>query len=297
LFSIDSFAIVLVWVIAGTLTLGTSPITDAASLSLGKRGELAFGRVRGLGSLGYILAVVGCGALFELQGPGVFLYVLFPCVLLRALLAHRLPHVSQVPGTPVAAQAFKQRPAPGFIVVLLAAALINASHATFYTFGLLHWQSVGISTQLGSMLFAVGVVFEIVLMWRFAAIARRFSARLCLLFAAICSAIRWAVTAQDPALPIVLIMQSLHAISFGLTFLAVVSFISRRTPDSKAAGAQAMNASLGTAVMALTTLLSGRLYELFGGATYLAMSGLCVVAIVFIALSYRLRMEPATIAT
>jgi len=58
-----------------------------------------------------------------------------------------------------------------------------------------------------------------------------------------------------------------------------------------------MNASLGTAVMALTTLLSGRLYELFGGATYLAMSGLCVVAIVFIALSYRLRMEPATIAT
>ncbi len=296
-FSTDSLAIALVWVIVGTLTLGTSPITDAASLSVAKRGELDFGRVRGLGSFGYILAVIACGALFDAQGPDVFLTVLSTCVLLRALLAHRLPRVTQLSAARGAAQGLTQPPAPGFLAVLVGAALINASHATFYTFGLLHWKSVGISTQLGSALFTVGVVFEIVLMWRFAAIARRFSARFCLLLAAACSAFRWAVTAQDPALPVLLILQSLHAISFGLTFLAVVNFIARRTPDSRAAGAQAMNAALGTAVMAMTTLLSGKLYELFGGSAYLAMAGLCILAMVLIALSYRLRLEPATIAT
>jgi hypothetical protein len=57
-----------------------------------------------------------------------------------------------------------------------------------------------------------------------------------------------------------------------------------------------INASLGTGVMALSTLLSGKLFELYGGATYHAMAGLCIVAMVIIALSYRLRMEPVTIA-
>lgn len=296
LFSTDPLMLLLVWAITGTLAMATSPITDAASLSLAKQGQLMYGRVRGMGSLGYILAVIFCGAMFDAFGSVVFLYVLFPIVALRALAAHRLPRVEQTEVLPTPTQTVTairdfSLPAPGYLVVLCAAALINASHATFYTFGLLHWESIGIDPRLGSWLFIIGVVFEIILMWRFSGLAQRFSARHCLFLAAACSVLRWIVMAQDPSLPTIAAVQSLHAISFGLTYLAIVNFIANRTPDRRAAGAQTMNASLNTAALALATLLSGQLFERFGGQTYLAMTALCVVAMALIGLSYRLRMD------
>ena len=171
--------------------------------------------------------------------------------------------------------------------MLLGAALINASHAFLYTFGLLHWTRAGIPESLASALWTTSIAAEVLLLWRFADIARRASARGCLLFAAAVAALRWLATATDPSWAALLGLQALHAVSFALTFVATASFIARHADDAIAARAQALAATLATAATAALTLLSGPLYAAAGAGGYRAMAGVCGLGALLVAASYR----------
>ena len=318
LFAADGpWGIGLVWTVAGTLLLATMPILDGAALARSRARGTPWGPVRAFGSAGFIVGLTAGGLLFERAGPGAFVPAVAAVALARALAATALPRFARpapeaasagappagAPAAPVAASpgaagsTAASPPGgailrhPGFLAVLLGAALINGSHAFLYTFGLLHWTRAGISESLASALWTASIAAEVVLLWRFAAIARRVSARGCLLLAAAAAALRWLATATDPHWLALLGLQTLHAASFGLTCVATASFIARRAGEAFAARAQALAATLSTATMATLTLLSGALYEGLGADGYRVMAAVCALGAALVALSYRTDLE------
>lgn len=289
LVSLDPIDVLVVWTLCGVLSIAIAPVADAATLALDKRELVSFGRIRAIGSVGYIAAVLLGGRLFDGDGIERFLGALLVLALARAACAHLLPSFREhVPHVPLGTAAVPRTVEPAFLAVLCGAALVNAAHAMYYTFGLLHWQSIGINTTVGARLWTVGIVLEILLMWRFRGIASRWSARHCLVVAALCSVLRWSVTGLDPALPLLVAVQGLHAVTFGLTFLAAVSYIARRGRDEAAARDQALFTTLSGATLALATLAAGALYERVGAAAYQLMTALSVLGLLCLLVSYRL---------
>lgn len=301
LFAIDGpVGIWIVWTLGGLLTQGLMPIVDGATLSLTRRRGTPYGPIRAMGSVGFIVGLNIGGTLIERFGTAAFVPMLVLAALARALTAVALPRFGRAPpapAPPITGTSAPARPAvailrhPGFLAVLFGSALINSSHAFLYTFGLLHWTRTGLSESVGSLLWTVSIVAEVVLLWRFADIARRVSARGCLLFAGAVATVRWLVTATDPGLPLLIALQSLHAVTFGLAFIATASFISRRVDDAIAARAQALAATLTTGCMAIMMLLSGGLYERFGGGGYVAMAAVCLVGTALVVASFRTDLE------
>ena len=63
-----------------------------------------------------------------------------------------------------------------FILFLIAIGCTHGAHATFYTFGALHWQAQGLSAAWVGTLWAIGVFAEVVLFALSAPVVRRFGA-------------------------------------------------------------------------------------------------------------------------
>ncbi len=94
--------------------------------------------------------------------------------------------------------------------------------------------------------------------------------------------VRWTILAFDPPLSIVVFAQLLHGGTFALTHLGAMYFVLQAVPPRLAATAQSLYAvSQAGIVMGLATWASGPLYANFGGLTYLLMSAMGVVAVLF----------------
>jgi len=166
---------------------------------------------------------------------------------------------------------------PRFFLFMIAASATQASHATFYVFGVLHLREQGISAAAIGTLWAISVLAEIALFWM-AGSLRLLSPLVLLLAGAAAGVLRWTAMAFDPPLAVLVALQLLHAGTFAATHLGAMHWISANVPESGAGTAQALLSSVANGVaMGGAMLLSGALYASVGGLSYLAMAALCFV--------------------
>jgi len=271
---------------------------DAAALYSTQQTNSDYGRIRSFGSVGFIVGVLLAGWVFDLFGIEWFAAVLLLSAVIRVLGAHLLPSFSSEKlsqkETVVRVSVSVLLRNPGVFLVLTGSALINASHGFNNAFSVMHWTNVGISTGIASALWSVSVVAEVVLMWSFTSVAKKFSARKCLLIASAASILRWYIAGTDPGLAGLFLLQALHSITFGLTFLATVNFIAKRVQKDHAAQAQSVYAVLVTLFIALSIWMSGWLYEQIVGYSYWAMSILALLGGLAVVLSFRSELDDQT---
>lgn len=264
--------------ILATLTLAACfytplmPLADAYALrGLAQRG-VSYGPVRLWGSAAFVAGSFGAGLLLEWIAPGNLIWLLVAAMLPAAFAACALGPVS--PGAPT-----KSRPAasaavllrsPAFLLVALAASLIQASHAVYYGFSAIDWQADGLDSTAIGALWALGVIAEIVL---FAVSGRlRLGPIALLVLGGVGALVRWGAMAFDPA-PIWLpLLQCLHALSFGATHLGAMAFMLRAAPAEIGATAQGYLAVVQGLAMAGAMGLAGLLYTHGGNLAYAAMA-------------------------
>src|SRR5437660_303448 len=84
----------------------------------------------------------------------------------------------------------------GFVAIIVTSALIQASHAAYYTFASIAWQQAGFGGLTIAGLWVLGVLAEIVLF----ALSPRFRLPFSLLvvIAALSAGLRWLITARSP---------------------------------------------------------------------------------------------------
>lgn len=270
------------------------PLIETVAVTGIRTGALDYGRVRLWGSLSFIVASLGSGLIIGKIGPEVVLPLLVAPTALMVLGAHLLPRElggrrSSAPSVLRGlkfADAFGLVRAPLFLLFLLAASLIQASHALYYSFGSLNWRAQDIPDGAIGMLWSVGVVAEVAL---FAVSGRVIAycgtARL-LMLAGLAATLRWGVMAIDPPLWATALLQTLHAMSFGAAHLAAIHFLTHAVPEDRAATAQGVYAAIVAGlVLGTVTVASGPLYRTFAGGAYGAMA---VLALIGAVCAYRL---------
>lgn len=262
-----------------------TPLIETVAVSGIRSGTLDYGRVRLWGSLSFIAASLLSGVVIGKIGPEVVLPILVAGTALLVVGAHLLPRAFGDRGRTLSslrgvgfADAFRLIHAPLFLLFLLAASLIQASHALYYSFGTLHWRAQGIPDGVIGALWSVGVIAEVALFAVSGRVIAYVGTTRLLMLAGVAANLRWGVMAVDPPFWMLGPLQTLHAMSFGAAHLAAIHFLTHAVPENRAATAQGVYAAavaglaLGTA-----TVASGPLYESFAGGAYGAMAVLALV--------------------
>jgi MFS transporter, PPP family, 3-phenylpropionic acid transporter len=279
------FSLAVLTIVAQT---STPSLADALTLSEIRRLEKAglrridYGRVRVFGSISVLLIMLSSGQIVRLF-PGdqiiwaLALIALAPAVagLVTAFNSRKLRLPAMVQESGLTAD---RRRLPLALVIIAAAALVQASHAQIYSFGTLHWKAIGLSPNFVGLAWATGVGFEGLLFF----LAGRHlggdkNAVSFLALGAAGAGLRWLAMSQDPAPALLLALQTTHALSFAATYIGSVLLLGALAGPRHRARMQGWLAAATSLSMAFATLVSGRLTSAYGEAAYLAMAVLAFI--------------------
>jgi PPP family 3-phenylpropionic acid transporter len=164
---------------------------------------------------------------------------------------------------------------PGFLAIIAASALIQGSHAAYYTFASITWQLSGLGGLTIAGLWALGVVAEIVVF----ALSPRFTLQpsVLVVIGALSAVARWLITAQDPPVAVLAVVQLAHGLSFGLTQVGTMGLLVRHVPVHVMARGQGYLAACGGIVASSASILSGVVYARHGQGVYYVMAAMAVL--------------------
>lgn len=272
-------ALTLLWGLAWPAIL---PIVDGQAMQLAAGGAFDYGRTRLWGSITFIAATIGGGYVLQRSGSDAVHGVIVASVVATALAAVVLPSANggRAGAGPRRSAMFDLLRDPAFRAFLIAGGAAQVSHAVYYGFGTLEWRAMGLDDTAIGLLWAVGVLAEIVLFALGRRLAERVGVIRLLLVAGIAAVMRWALTPFIQDYVPLLAIQILHALTFGATHLAAMMFIQRRVDPGAVSSAQALYAALPIGLgMGLAMMGAGLLYEIAGGLAYLAMVALALLSL------------------
>ncbi len=254
-----------------------------------------YSQVRLWGSIGFIVAVIGLGELFERFSPGLFpamVVLILAGILLGSLwVPNAVPQARAGQGGEGGFLAQLLR--PGVPAFFLCVALMQLSHGPYYTFLTLHLERLGYERGFIGQMWALGVVAEIVLFLFMARILTRFSVRWVLAASFLLAALRWLLLGNlADHLGVLLFAQLLHAATFGSFHAAAIHFVQRSFGPNQQGQGQALYAALAGTGGALGALYAGYSWESLSAAWTFAIASLVALAAAII-IALRLHEERA----
>ena len=269
-------AILVTYALASFAYTPLMPLSETYALKgLAARGR-TYGPVRLWGSAAFVLGTFAAGAATDMISARYLIWLIVGASVVTALVALMLGPV-HTSATPVASPPRRSLLRdPAFVAVLVAASLIQASHAVYYGFSALQWRALGLDGTAIAALWALGVIAEIVLFALQGRLPPFLSPQVLLIVGAAGGALRWTAMALNPPVALLPVLQLLHAASFGATHLGTLGFLAAKAPPGQAASAQGHIAIAVGTTMAAATALSGVLYGAFGSLAYAAMASAAV---------------------
>ena len=290
LFALSAFAstlpafLILAALIA-VLQSASIPLSDALTIQAAQtHPHLSYGRVRLWGSVSFFVANLGGGFLLTYFG-GVSIplaIALFTASVLPIVLPLRSPaHEPR-------AAAEQRVPLSQFIfIIILATALIQASHAYLYAFGSLLWSAQGYGGEMIGLIWALNIISEVILFWFFgSAVGARFPAFSFIILGGGIAALRWSVMAFAPSGALLAFCQFSHGLSFGATHLGAIALLARFAPHGARGRAQGFLSAVTGGLTAIITLGSGWLFTETGASGFwlmvpLSLGGVALAVVAF----------------
>jgi PPP family 3-phenylpropionic acid transporter len=281
----------------GIASSAINPLADSLALALAREGRIEYGPVRAVGSATFMVATALTGWLLNRVGSWLVPWLLAAGYGASAVFSVFLPEAATPPAAPRAFAGLLLFRNPAFRLAVGCTALIQGAHAAYYGFAALFWRSQGLSDTVIGLLIAEGIIAEILLFARGRRLVERLGPAGLTGCAAGASILRWTITALAPPLPILAVVQLVHAATFAMQHLSAMLVLSRFIPAERAATAQALHAALGYgAPTGLMMLASGWLYARYGGLVFLAMAVTGGAALGLVAPLARVTGRPAVAA-
>ncbi len=258
------------------------PLSDAMANHYAKLNMMDYGRTRLWGSIAFIAGSTVVGYMVTGFGIGMIVYTALFGVLISLIFSFR--NINPMPVStdtsekprPKLTALLKEWPVIRFLVLV---ALIQGSHAAYYSFSSIMWKSAGHAESTIGYLWSLGVVAEVCI---FAFSKRLFggwSLRVLFSIASVGVIARWGLTASTTDIWALVLIQALHGITFALAHLAAIQYI-QQAEQSRMVALQALyNAIPLGAVIAIMTPLSGWGYEAWGANVFWAMAVMGVIAL------------------
>lgn len=258
------------------------PLTDSLANYYAKHGHLDYGRTRLWGSIAFIVGSTIAGMAAAEFGAAVIPWVAVGGLAAALLLSLRQPTVLPSEATTV------RQPRPPLLGILrdkrvmrflIIVALLQGSHAAYYSFSAMYWKTIGYSEAVSGYLWSFSVIAEVAVFalskrlfagWSVAAMFRLAAAGVLL---------RWGLTATMTELPMLVLTQALHGVTFAAAHLAAIRYIQHAQSHQMVALQALYNALPLGAVMAALTTLSGWGYGWWGADVFwlMAVMGLPVL--------------------
>ncbi|WFS16859.1 MFS transporter [Pseudomonas sp. EggHat1] len=244
-----------------------------------------YSQIRLWGSIGFIVAVVGLGLLFEWLSLDAYPAALLVIMAGIVVSSFWVPNAQPVlrPSTLESEGFVRQLRRPGILAFYVCVGLMQLSNGPYYTFLTLHLEGVGYSRGAIGLFWALGVVAEILLFLVMARLLQRYSLRAVLLASFLITAVRWLLLGSLPQyLPVLLLAQCMHAATFGAFHAACIHFVQRSFADRQQGQAQALYVSLAGIGGALGALYAGYSWKGLGPAWTFAIASLVALLAAFI---------------
>lgn len=249
------------------------PLTDAYALKGVARFGLNYGPLRLWGSAAFVVGALACGLLVDIIAAKHLIWVIASVAALGAIASLGLQPLGNPPTAPVASHGARALLRdPGFLAIIVTSALIQGSHAAYYIFASIAWQQSGLGGLTIAGLWSLGVLAEIVLF----ALSPRFTLppAMLVVIAALSAVARWVITAQDPPLAILAVVQLAHGLTFGLTLVGTMGLLVRHVPHQVMARGQGYLAACTGIIAGSASILSGAVYARYGQGVYYVMAAM-----------------------
>ena len=273
------------------------PLTDAYALKGVARYGLNYGPLRLWGSAAFVVGALLCGLLVDVIAARHLIWVIASVAGLGAVVSLGLKPLDNPKTAPAAAHgasALLRKPA--FLAIIVAAALIQASHAAYYTFASITWQGAGLGGLTIAGLWVLGVLAEIVVF----ALSPRFTLAPAMLvvIGGLSAVARWLITAQEPSLAVLAVVQLAHGLTYGLTQVGTMILLARHVPVQVMARGQGYFAACSGIVTSGASILSGMIYAWHGQGVYYVMAAMALSGAVVMWLArHRLADQPQSAAS
>jgi PPP family 3-phenylpropionic acid transporter len=283
----------LIFAITCCLWTPTAPLTDAYALRGVVHYGLNYGPLRLWGSAAFVVGALLCGLFIDVIAPERLIWIIAAIAGLSALTSLGLqpldapktsepktsePKTSEPKSSEPEASEPGHRGAgallrdSGFLAIIVASALIQGSHAAYYIFASIVWKQAGLSGLIIAMLWSLGVLAEIVLF----ALSPRFTlpSAVLVVIGALSAVARWLITAQQPPIAILAVVQLTHGLTFGLTQVGTMGLLIHHVPGHVMTRGQGYLAACSGIVASSTSILCGIVYAHFGQGVYYVMAAM-----------------------
>ena len=268
-------AVFLVFAVTACLWTSMTPLTDAYALRGVARYGLNYWPLRLWGSAAVVVGALVCGLLVEVIAAKHLIWVIASVAGLGALVSfglqpldHPKPAAAASHGTTAL---LRDR---GFLAIIATSALVQGSHAAYYVFASIAWQQSGLGGLTIAGLWSLGVLAEIVVF----ALSPRFTlhpSRL-VVIAALCAVARWSITAQDPPIAVLAVVQLAHGLTFGLTMVGTMGLMVRHVPIQMMARGQGYLAACTGIATSTASITSGMIFARYGQGVYYLMAAMAL---------------------
>lgn len=256
----------------------TLPQFEAMTLNHLGNDTHRYSMIRLWGSLGFIVTVVIIGDLLQDYDAEIIPLVVLITFVIISITSFMVPEKLNTPHSEHSPiwRVVKQ---PKVLAFLVVSFLMLCSHGPYYTFYTIYLEELGYSSHMIGVLWAVGVLSEVIIFLMMHRLLPRFGARKLLFVTFMLTTLRWLIIgfyADD--LTMLFIAQLIHAFSFGVFHSVGISLAHEYFTGSHQGRGQALYSSVSFgAGVAVGSLISGLVWDQLGAEVLFVFAAGCTL--------------------
>lgn len=265
------------------------PTVESGASLLMRTERIHYGKSRSFGSIGYMIALLLVGAATAIWDERAILYLMIFGLAAISLFSTRsspdvlrqapVKIVHQKRGTEFKAL-LSSKP---FVVILMLAILLQGAHASYYNYGYIFLDDLGVNSFYIGLILNVAILLEIVFFTQADKLLANMKVSTMFLIAGIGSTTRWILIFIFPFTAVFIATQLFHAFSFGVAHFAFIQYISKKVPTNLIPAAQGMYAAFAMSLsIAILTFFGGQLYDISPNLAFLGMVVCTIPAIIIV---------------
>lgn len=271
------WTVLIIFSLQGAAFAPFMPVLESITVMGVRRWGYRYGTIRVWGSIGFVVSTLIAGwAISHLSSRIVpeataLTYLLTLCA---ALMAPRLGRAIRAPIVdPTGIRQVARLPFRSSLnLLMIGCTIVQSTHGMYYAFSGIYWQGIGFSGQEIGILWASGVIAEIVFFFCAGRIVRHVSAVSLILIGSVAAVIRWSLFAIPLSFEASVLLQCSHALSFAFLHFGMQQKIVEVVHESQESSIQGTFFFYNGAFLAASTFLSGLIYHSLGQHSYYVMS-------------------------
>lgn len=271
-------------------------LTDSTALAILGERRSDYGRFRLGGSIGYILAAIFAGFLYDRVSMNWMFPAYGALMLTFAILAFLLPpraiRLESAGGREIG-QMIRQ---PAWLIFIAVIFLFWVAYNASLSFIGMILKTMGATDQLISFAIVIGAIIEIPFMFFSGSLIRRFGPVRLMIFAVGLQIIRYTLLSQMNAPAWAIAINTLNGPGFVLFWNSALNYGSYLAPPKLLATAQGLYISTTSLASIFSSFISGIVFDQLGPSRlFLLMAGCCGVALLILVLGVGLRAQTSAV--